>query len=815
MTSRDDFNRDPVNADEAFDLSLADMFDIDEMVERRLAGGELDRRLEQIKKQADPAGEQAPAVPAACPEAEPASATPWIATMLDPARLSQMLGSVIPGAEVSIGVRHGFAAEQRYQARALKQAAAILHEARRDADQQRAEVERLRAETEQLHAEAVRWRDEIQQLRDGIQQMHAQAAQLRGQAQQIHDAAVAQARNTRLEARCQAAESRERARRDDPSHLGVVTPAIRTSPPYLSSIARKASGAAIAFAHVRIAELTRPGITPALLMGGMGGGTAVLFHPDCMSTASHPPRAYVIPRDGDLDERLIRLLEAAARSGPSTGGPAWRRWWDVDGLDDLLCPFPGWPDAQLRRCMEAILFSKAASTTLSSAWSRLARTPLALAEPFVELARGRALIGGEAQQPASPHQLESSPAVGASGDSAEPTAVVRVADTQPVAGEAAATTVLTVAQARFPGRAGKSGTNHGPQSGFPGPGNGAPPPGRSGNYDHGRDAHVRWLRELAREGRLAAVVAQAQGTTRQALTAAAYEVAWPIVYSRLTRRIEQRRGHRACATGVEHLADECRDRFHDDVEAVVADLLTHARQPILNLEVWITGRLNVATVDGHRRRRGMRGALQRPRLPGWLADLLGQDQWLMALAARILAWVAVASSGTSGEVWPLETWAQERAAHTGDWSCDPAVVALDVETILTAMRRQPLWYESYVERPLGRKQAPVAAQPVEGGTGESAMPLALTDPHARVESEMRRLAAAAVSAIDQRRGQGQETQAIVAEVIRTVFGGTVTGTLDQAPHDVADPLGGVSGAPADPATVDRIAAVLANLPVEP
>jgi hypothetical protein len=41
-------------------------------------------------------------------------------------------------------------------------------------------------------------------------------------------------------------------------------------------------------------------------------------------------------------------------------------------------------------------------------------------------------------------------------------------------------------------------------------------------------------------------------------------------------------------------------------------------------------------------------------------------------------------------------------------------------------------------------------------------------------------------------------------VIRAVFGGTLTGTLDRAPHEVADPLGGVSGALADQATVDRI-----------
>jgi hypothetical protein len=325
------------------------------------------------------------------------------------------------------------------------------------------------------------------------------------------------------------------------------------------------------------------------------------------------------------------------------------------------------------------------------------------------------------------------------------------------------------------------------------------------------DARIQRLRELAREGRLAAVAAAAERTERQALSAAAYDVVWPIVFSRLTRRLEQRRGHLSCAAGVDRLADDCLDRFHDDVEAVVDDVLTHARQPVLNLEAWIAGRLNAATVDGHRRRRGLLGALQRPRLPGWLADELGQDRWLMALATQMLVWVGV--RGTAGsEVWPLESWAQERGAYTGDWQgSDPGVVSREIEAVLAAMRRRPEWYESYVERPLGRKQAPVATLPVADGTAQAAAPLALGDPYARVESELQRLAADAVGAIDRRLGRGQETQAIVVEVIRRVFGGTFTGTLDRAPHDVADPLGGVTGALADPATVNRIVATVRDI----
>jgi hypothetical protein len=305
---------------------------------------------------------------------------------------------------------------------------------------------------------------------------------------------------------------------------------------------------------------------------------------------------------------------------------------------------------------------------------------------------------------------------------------------------------------------------------------------------------VRRLHELAGQGRLAQVAA-----------AAGVAVAWPIVFNRLTRRIEQRRNHPVCAIGVDHLADDCLDRFHDDVEAVVDDLLAHARQPVHDLEGWIAGRLTAATVDAHRRRRGERGALQRPRLPGWLAAELGHDRWLMELAVQMLVWVGVTNTaGTS--VWPLESWAQQRAAHTGDWAgSDPAATAREVDRVVAAMRRRPDWYESYVERPLGRKQAPVAALPPTDA------PLALADPDESVEAEMRRLAADAVGAIGRRLGRGEQTQAVVAEVIRAVFGRTLAAGLDRAPHARADPLGGVTGALADPATLQRIVATVRTI----
>ncbi|MDT4992712.1 MAG: hypothetical protein QOH97_2604 [Actinoplanes sp.] len=322
-----------------------------------------------------------------------------------------------------------------------------------------------------------------------------------------------------------------------------------------------------------------------------------------------------------------------------------------------------------------------------------------------------------------------------------------------------------------------------------------------------RDEGGHRLRTLAREGSLVPAAAAARGAERVQLTGAAYGVCWPIVFSRLTRRLEQSRGHLVCASGVDRLAAQCLDRFYDDVEAVVEDLLAHARHPVLDLEGWIASRLQAATVDGHRRMRGRRGALQRPRLPIWLAQGLEHDPWLTALAVEILVWVGV--SATAGaQIWPLESWAYRRGMRTGDWlTSDPARVATEVETVLAVMRRRPDWYESYVEQPLGAKQAPVAAAPL----GDTAAPLDLGDGHDQIDSELLRLAAEAVQAIDARITAGGQAEAIVVDVIRTVFGGPFTGTLDRAPHTVADPVGGLSVALADPGKIDRIVGTVLSI----
>ncbi|MBL7261133.1 hypothetical protein [Paractinoplanes lichenicola] len=323
----------------------------------------------------------------------------------------------------------------------------------------------------------------------------------------------------------------------------------------------------------------------------------------------------------------------------------------------------------------------------------------------------------------------------------------------------------------------------------------------------------RRLRELAATGTLASVAA-AGGAQRAELTSAAYNLVWPIVFMRITRRFERQRGHALCAAGVENLADECLDRFHDDVEAVVDDLLAHADRPIRQLEAWVATRVGAATVNAHRRRRGERGALQRPRLPGWLADGLGRDRWLTTLAVDILVWVGV--SGTAGsELWPLESWAQERAACTGDWQgSDPAAVRREIDQVLTVMRGRPDWYASFVERPLGAKQPPVMAMAVDP-YGEPVAPLGLGEPDDRVDAELRRLAADAVRAIGDRIGRGEPAEDAVVEVVRTVFGGVFTGTLDQAPYGGADPLGGVTGALSDRQRLNAIVSAALTIVNEP
>lgn len=325
-------------------------------------------------------------------------------------------------------------------------------------------------------------------------------------------------------------------------------------------------------------------------------------------------------------------------------------------------------------------------------------------------------------------------------------------------------------------------------------------------------ADAAFVRDLARRGMLADRMAAASGVEQIRLRSGAYEIIWPVVFQRLTRRVELARGHHACASAVNRLESECLDRFQDDVEAVLDDLFRNARTPIGNLEGWIASRLTAATVDGHRRRRGERGALQRPRLPGWLADALGHDPWLTALAVEILVWVGLPT--TAGvDVWPLGVWAERRAVLTGDFRDSDRLVADDVERVLAAMRQRPAWYANFVERPLGRKQTPVlpAARADVDSTPDHAC-LSLVERHEADDARLIDLAATAVAAIEARCRRREDLRSVAVDVITTVFGsGTGAEDLDRPPGAALDEDERVRRLIADPATVDRIVAAIVDI----
>jgi hypothetical protein len=317
------------------------------------------------------------------------------------------------------------------------------------------------------------------------------------------------------------------------------------------------------------------------------------------------------------------------------------------------------------------------------------------------------------------------------------------------------------------------------------------------------------VRELARRGELAD---RAAGTRTGSITGGAYDVVWPVVFDRLTRGLEIRRGHHGCAASVASMQPDCLDRFQDDVEAVIDDLLRNAKVPINNLDGWIASRLNPVTVDAHRRRRGERGALARPRLPGWLATALGGDPWLTALAIDILVWVGIPATAGIG-IWPLGAWADQRARATGERSCSEAEVLVDVETVLAAMRQSQTWYAKFVERPLGRKQPPVWSAPRTDSDHGAAQPhLALIERHATDDTHLAELAAVAVDAIERRLRRGDDPRAAVAAVVRAVFaGGTGAEEMDRTPGTAPAYAARAAELVADPATIDRITAAALDI----
>jgi hypothetical protein len=330
-------------------------------------------------------------------------------------------------------------------------------------------------------------------------------------------------------------------------------------------------------------------------------------------------------------------------------------------------------------------------------------------------------------------------------------------------------------------------------------------------FDSRSSAAADEVRRLAREGALAEEFRTAGADRRRHLYEGAAAIAGPVLFLRVTRPLERRRGHHRCASGLAGLAADCLDRYHDDLEAVVGHLFARAGAPIGNLEGWLAAHLRAATVDGHRKRRGERGAAQRPRIPNWLAAELGHDGWYLELAVAVLEWAG--SEATAGSsLWPIAAWADRRAERTGGHMTSEAVVAREVEAVLNAMRRRPTWYEKNVERPLGRKRAPVW-MPSLRADGTYAEPDPVVVPaHERSEALLNELAARAIELIGTRIRQGEEPVTVVSEVLHIVFGGVPVsdgrdrplGAGETGPEQVITLIG-------DPARLDRIVASVVAL----
>jgi hypothetical protein len=323
-------------------------------------------------------------------------------------------------------------------------------------------------------------------------------------------------------------------------------------------------------------------------------------------------------------------------------------------------------------------------------------------------------------------------------------------------------------------------------------------------YDE-QSAGRKWVRELLRNGELTAVYDTAPAQTRRRLRAAVYAIVWPLVFNVLTKPLEVRRGHPACAKSVHRMTPECHDAFSDDAAAVVDWVLRHATVPVESAEAWIAGRIKTITIDAHRQRRGDRGAQQRPRVAKWLASRLGGDAWLIELAGSVLTWVGLkATAGTA--LWPIDSWAERRAVVLGEAVPSEAATLRDLDQVLQAMQARPDWYEQYVEQPLGRKEAPVSTAPrAVGGDAQEPQPLDLTPVDERDEAALTGVAAAAVEAICERIGHGEEPRTVVADVLRKTFGADDPADgIDRVPGSEPAHAERVRRMIEDPAELDRI-----------
>lgn len=330
------------------------------------------------------------------------------------------------------------------------------------------------------------------------------------------------------------------------------------------------------------------------------------------------------------------------------------------------------------------------------------------------------------------------------------------------------------------------------------------------------------LRHLAACGDLHRTVTQAPPPAPAQLRSAAFGIALPLVWERHTRPLETRKGHRQCRSAISELAPDCLDGFTDDLEAVVSGLMSY-RRPIGNLEGWLVQRMANAIKDGNRIRRAhVMGAQQRVRVPAQVTAELGGNPWLTSLAGRVLQWAGVQNTAGTG-LWPLSAWAEERARITGEWDAmaGQSQIAGELKMVLDTMRRcDPVWYERYVERPLGRKWAPVAydPDPANGadrrGVGADSSWLELVPRSERDDAHLRELAATSLGLMQAGIAAGRQLTDVVAEALAKTFLGprSVCSEMDERPltggHDT---LRAVAAILADPAALARVTAAAAEI----
>ena len=161
---------------------------------------------------------------------------------------------------------------------------------------------------------------------------------------------------------------------------------------------------------------------------------------------------------------------------------------------------------------------------------------------------------------------------------------------------------------------------------------------------------------------------------------------------------------------------------------------------------------------------------------------------------------------------------QQRAVARGEAVPSEYDTRRDVDAVLAAMQTRPAWFEKYIERPLGRKQAPLHTAPsARFDAAQDPVPLELAPLDQRDEAALVATAAAAVEQIVERVERGEAARVVVADVLSRAF----------ADEEPAEGLDQVPGAPpsdierarhmiADPAALERIVCdVVAALKLSP